>query len=1111
MTNAPILTAEAIIFAINSAIRLSRTIRKAYARSIKGKLLVLPLPAFDPSLDLITIVAFFRANPQYTRQIKELNILHQRAFTTPNFRSDIQAFERYQEYYYAFSVSNEQAELTQEDIIHLMAVRQWQRGVEEPSSVLQLVAGTLVELGIDYFLQVPGAANPNTAKGKILREFLEAFDQIDFTVNPNIKKTLSERLLPRLFAAAAESIAALSPDISSDEKLQFFIRETAHGIAQDMYNTLEKIPDPFEQEKAIHWGQAITRSMINNAGIVALANPSYLFDTNVPVSQMIESTGGLLLKAILDDESDKVYFKNALSTQLLDDIVKASLEVVAAHPNVISGEKGIKQIVAGIATTIKEDSLFEQGYFPELVRIVLEQSAGYLPLLWSADEENGEHLLILAVQQILNVLSQKHGDYWRPAFTKEDTLDLIYELLDEVVSNPSWVTDKVEEESILARTLDISFEALQHIDKRARLNADVIRWLIRLNIRTVVLSPKVLDQVKWGEEEEVIILERALELVFTFIFPQDAPHTVNQIELFTTLTEYILETVIRHHPNKKGLIILDIILFDSGIQYQNGFNEDLLDELTAATLDALANHPGLVVKHEGLKQILADLAAAIDSADLQKPGLLPFLVPLILRHTAANAHLIIVAEEDQPRHLLLTASQMILEALSANDVEGNWEPELTDDLAQQLIIELLDETVRNPHWVAPRPDKHPILQEMLDITFWVLERIDKKDRLSGETLQLLIQLNTQLVLTSPQVLDLLKWGVASEHKAAILEHALYLVFDFVFPKEGSHTEERALLLTALLEYVLSVVLFKHPNKKGLILIDLILFEENGIDYSQGFNEQLVDDLIQSALLVLNQYPDLVSKEEAVVGIVGGIAGALSNSGLERPDILPELLRLTLEQTAQHLYLIYEVDKDDPRHLLVLAAEQTLMAIADEPRAGKWKPRLTNEQITEILEMVYHAVLANPQWIQQEPLIFLLLEAIFRALEVIPSHRILPFNSISLLIHYAMEAASRQRELVLKIQVGDQANWQIRLRYSLEEIFIVIYEEHDTPEARWYLSQAYVIESLIDYIFLLLSESGTSKEELDQITEHIRLLMQTWMEDFTRTLSEVLDLLDEGVV
>lgn len=1106
MPNAPILTAEAIIFAINSAIRLSRNIRKAYARSIKGKLLVLPLPDFDPSLDLITIVDFFRNNEQYLLRIKELKLLHDRAFTETSFKSDRRAFQRYQEYFHAYKLEEAPPEITLEDITHLLAVRQWQHGVEEPVSVLQIVAGTLVELGIDYFLQVPGALNPHSARGKIMREFLEAFDDIRLSTHRIKKQELSERLIPRLFAAAAESISAISDDISDDDKLQFFIRETARGIAQDLYQRLARIEDPFEQEEVIHWGQMLTRSIIKNAGTIASRHPALLFDTNLPASKIIEATGGILLDTILEDTSDKVYFKKALSTDTLDGIVQASLEVVAAHPNLISGQQGIQQIVQQVADGIREAHLFEQGYFPELLRIILEKTAGNLPLLLQTEEANGKHLLVLAMQQMLFALALPDDQApWKPQLSQEQIIDIIYELLDEVVHNPGWLLDQTAEGTLLEQTLDVTLSSLQYVDKSARLHPDTLRWLLQLNIYTVAADKRVLNEIPWGsEEEKVVLLEKALQLIFTYIFPKDAPPHLSRIEQFIALTEYLLELIIQQHPNKKGLILLDIVLFESGIQYEEqGFDRALLDRLTDATFDALSANPSLVTNHQGLKQILAGLAASIDSASLKRPGLLLFLTELLLEQTALNTHLLIEAEEGQPAHLLLTATDIILEALTANDDSGNWQPELTDALALTLIEELLDETVRHPHWVQMRPEKHPLLQEMLDITFWVLGEVDKEERISPETLHLLIRLNTKVVLTSPQVLTIIKWGIETEQKKAILEHALHLVFSFVYNQEADPTGTRVRLLADLLDYLLSVILLHHPDQKGLILIDLVLFENNGIDYSKGLDEAQLDQLIASALEVLHQHPQLVSEQEAIRTIVGEVAATLHQSGIERPDLLPELIRLLLASTATHFYLVYEVEESDPRHLLVIATEQTLRALAQPPEQGRWKPSLSREQILEILEMVYATVLAHPQWITQEPLIFLVLEAILRALEAVPSRHLFPYDSLTHLIFHALDRASRQRELILSFPSDTGGTDEIRLRYGLREVFIVIYEEPASEEARWYLSQAEVINTLLDYYFLMIRENGASKEELDEITGRIRQAFEKWRADFSRTLEEIL--------
>jgi hypothetical protein len=47
--------------------------------------------------------------------------------------------------------------------------------------VVQRLAGTFVEIGIDYFLNVPGALNRNSSHGKVVAGVLDAFSRINFT------------------------------------------------------------------------------------------------------------------------------------------------------------------------------------------------------------------------------------------------------------------------------------------------------------------------------------------------------------------------------------------------------------------------------------------------------------------------------------------------------------------------------------------------------------------------------------------------------------------------------------------------------------------------------------------------------------------------------------------------------------------------------------------------------------------------------------------------------------------------------------------------------------------------------------------------------------------
>ncbi|NRA49009.1 MAG: hypothetical protein HRU12_07730, partial [Phaeodactylibacter sp.] len=75
----PTLAAEAVVFAIHSAIKLSRNIQRAYAQSLQGRILVLPLPDFDTNIDLATMIAYFEWSPQAMEGFEDLRALHQRA------------------------------------------------------------------------------------------------------------------------------------------------------------------------------------------------------------------------------------------------------------------------------------------------------------------------------------------------------------------------------------------------------------------------------------------------------------------------------------------------------------------------------------------------------------------------------------------------------------------------------------------------------------------------------------------------------------------------------------------------------------------------------------------------------------------------------------------------------------------------------------------------------------------------------------------------------------------------------------------------------------------------------------------------------------------------
>jgi hypothetical protein len=1097
MSVAPAIAAETIIFAINSAIKLSHNFKQLYAQRVREEDVVVPIPDFDPTPNLFRMHDFFEGLPAEQLEAREgLAALHKKAKEERDLNPEDLATYRafFHELYAEQEGQPAPADLTQEELWALFRIQS--SGEAEERSVLQLAAGSLVNIGVDYFVQVPGALNQDSVHGRILYHVLSAFDEIDFTEHELAKKRFSEQLLPRLFAATAEAVAEVSDEISNDPHFQALLKATAKGIANDIYARAEQL-DPLQREEAMQWGQLLLRSVIKNAGDFVLSAPEVFFDTNTGASAIIQSSGMVLLEAILGDEEDKVSFKAALSPEVLDRLTRATLAILAEHPELITQQEGVRLIVESVAEAVRaEEALLEKGLLPELVRIVLEQSAGHLDQLWP-DRENGrDHLLVAALQLLLRQLSEvPPAGQWQPRLTKPQLLDLIEELLDEVVHNPAWVLQEVDKKPVLAEVVRVTMMALRQIPEEERLQPEVFRAVLRLALAATITHPKIIEEIPWGEEgERVVVLQKAMELLVACVFvPEEAPQ-VNRLQLFMELLEYIVDVILREHPDAEGLLLVEL-LFDSGVDYSRGFDRRLADQLVDAALAVLANHPELAEKPGALRRILAGVFDALDSADIRSPHLAPLLVKLLLEQAAVNAHLIVEAEEGQPRHLLLIALRQILEALAAGENNGRWRPQVYPGQIEQLLSVLLDEVVDHPYWLTDKVQDDELLRELLGAVFDALEATPPAQRLTAETLEMLLRLCLRVVALSPRVLDEEWFGGAAE-KEQVLQKALELVFAFV----ANPDENRARWLPELLEYALDVLLRRYPDKRGLILIDLILFEHNGIDYSRGFEREQAEALAAVALQVLMQHPDLVAKDQVLKEIIVNMARNLSEAGIEQPHLLRDLIHLALESTAEHIDLLLDDSAVNTRHLLIMASWQVLNALTQPVEDGEWKPRLSNAQIVDLIERMYEAILTNPRWAEQP--LFHLLHAVFQAMQRMPRGTAIPYALLRHLIDRALEAANRQPALVLEIETASGEK-QLRLQLALEAFVIELYGDAAQPTDEWYLSQRPVFELLADYYLSYLSATPASEQDIERARAQVREAIDTWREHLNRDLAEVI--------
>lgn len=809
--------AEAVIFSINSAIKLSQNLRRAYAQSLRGRALTLPLPEFNSEVKMSTIDRFFDDHSEYLAGLEPLKGLHDKSNSGEDLTSEEQ--DRYREFYFSFKAlergeHSQRLEMSAEDLSAFFKVRQWDKG-KAPQSVLQLVAGTLVDIGIDYFSQSPGILNPESVHAKVMYHFLRAFDDIDFAEQRDFKEAFSSRLVPKLFAAAAESVAEMAPSLAGDEKVQLLIHATAKGIATDIYRRAETL-DANGQNEAVHWGQMVLRSMVGHAGQYVVQSPHSLFGTNQGVSKIIESTGVILLDVILDDNSDQIVFKNALNTDTLDRLTRATLSVVAQHPSVLHGGRGIKEIIAGVAGAVKDKSILERGFLPELTRVVMEQSAGHLDLLWRETPTGAEHLLVSAVKQIMGALAAQTADGkpWKPALNNTQMLSIVEELVDEVVQNPAWILDEVQGKPVLAEMLDATFGAMANLPKDTRLQGDVLRSILRLNIETTLLHRSVLDKIKWGtEQEEKAILSKALEMVFDFVFPRDARPEIGRLQLLAELLEYVTQSLLRQHPDERGLILLDLILFKGGVDFSRGFDKKLTEDILQSVSGALAAHPELLVKGALLRTIVSDLALVVQESGIRQPGLLPELIRISLENVAA--HLEAVADEHagQPKHILVLAIGQVLRAITQPSEDGRWTPKLSNEQIQEIVRMAVAAVLENPQWVRGG-DR---LFQLIDAVICAMERLPDFVAISYALLRDLLEIAMEAVERQGQLLN----DIKTETGETIIRLRFALEELFAILAEAETAEELAWylsqrhILNILLEYFLTYIVTIQASEDNL--------------------------------------------------------------------------------------------------------------------------------------------------------------------------------------------------------------------------------------------------------------------------------------------------------
>lgn len=737
-------TADAILFGIQSAIKLGGAVQQAYANNLRARELVFPLPKFKTGVTTYTVRAFFNENGdgyKFLQDYPELKLLHEKG----SDRSEAEDND-YTKFYQILShadedgwsaESNGDVVTNRETCVTFFRIRQWEKGQEpDQLSALQLVGGALIEVGIDYFSQSQKPFFKDNPFGRSLSAFLAGLDDLTFS-SPDDFKHLSRKLVPQLFIAASEVLQELSDDITGDEKFQALIRHAGTTLAADIMKRLKTIEDEpddslaFDEDGVLQWGQFVFRSIVRNTGNHFLANlPVWMSGKKGGVA-LVQSTGKVLLDAILDNPVDRIDLKKVFTTETLDAVMQASFRVFAEHPEMISRKAGVQDIVTGVSLAVLPknpgDKIELDLLIPELVRLILENTAGQLDQLWDANTENGEHLLLITVRELLKSISQPAPNgRWKPRFSHSQLLGLAENLISDVADDPAWILNKAGDKALLGAVLEAVFDALRQLPDDQRIAFHTVEMLLEVSMRTAATHKNLLGKVKFAgtdqqQEDLKSILNHALDIVFGYMFRRAELPPVRRFELLEELLEFVLEMLLEmasaKYPDAKSLALLKLVLVESGIFEQDGrFDVHLARRMKTALLQVLNQHPELVSDKPVVQDLIRRTAVILKKNN--RAELLPDMLPLLLDLATRALRERINPNDDTPVSQLLDALEAALPELvrAVPDPAGDrWRLELNRAQLHELMLFLLELVLeQQPAWAKDKETLQAVIKSVLD-------------------------------------------------------------------------------------------------------------------------------------------------------------------------------------------------------------------------------------------------------------------------------------------------------------------------------------------------------------------------------------------------------------
>lgn len=440
-----------ILFGIQSAIKLGEAFQKSYIDSTIAAPITLPLPNFNSSPDTISAFTFFTsaAGTPFVSKTPALAALVSKVSASgPQSLSDseadsLQAF--YQEDFViqqaslginlSFESNNNPARLNSDDIVSCLTIRQWARNPNP--TMLQALAGTFIDIGVQYLATVPGAISTNSNEGKALQGFLQTAANIDFATQG------AGEIVEQLFTATVQTIKNNPAVIGGGSNSQALVSNVLSAVYSKAQQQITAAGGDLSQQDNIRsFAEMLMSTALSSTVKTVFENPGKYLGVGQPgQAALISAVAGSLMDSLTN--GSQINLRDLLTPQTLQGIVQSALKVVGQNPEILGTDnKGLTTLITSIATTLSDTSVkLDQDAVPQIIQSILASTAENFTLLVPDSNNPAQNLLLSVAKEVLTIISvaPPAGSKWTLAFTSQDSLQLANFVFSQVVGNPDWL------------------------------------------------------------------------------------------------------------------------------------------------------------------------------------------------------------------------------------------------------------------------------------------------------------------------------------------------------------------------------------------------------------------------------------------------------------------------------------------------------------------------------------------------------------------------------------------------------------------------------------------------------------------------------------------------